>query len=175
MDTQVIVLVPPRIFGPGFRTMQTAVNRTVEIRCETTGIPTPTVTWNIDSKPLLAGNRIEMHQNGSILRLTGVQTSQEGRYSCLARNKIGQAEADIFLEVVAPPVIAPGPAELKVIEGNGQTIQCEVLGSPPPTVTWLKNGRTFDSALVHSSSAGHYIHVIEALREEAGRYCKYWT
>ncbi len=85
--------------GPGFRTMETVVNRTVHIKCIATGIPPPRVTWNVDGKPLLAGSRIELLNNGSQLRLLGVQSSQEGRYSCIARNKIGQAEADIFLEV----------------------------------------------------------------------------
>lgn len=43
VDMEVIVLVPPRIQSPGFRTMEGIVNQTVQIDCRTTGIPEPKV------------------------------------------------------------------------------------------------------------------------------------
>lgn len=49
--------------------------------------------------------------------------------------------------------------ELKVIQGQGQTIRCEVSGTPPPKVEWLKNGQRFDAAMTQSSSNLHYIHL----------------
>lgn len=59
---------------------------------------------------------------------------------------------------------------MKVIVNQGQTIRCEVHGSPAPEVKWLKNGQPFDSVLVHSSLNNHYVHVMEAKLTDAGRY-----
>uniref|UniRef100_A0A914V1R3 Ig-like domain-containing protein n=1 Tax=Plectus sambesii TaxID=2011161 RepID=A0A914V1R3_9BILA len=169
-DVEVIVLVPPRIVGPGFRTIDSIVNQTVQIECRTTGIPSPQVSWTHDGRPLLANPSVELLNNGSVLRLSTIQTPQEGRYTCTAVNKIGRAEADTFVQVTAPPQISPQPEEVRAILGQGQTIRCEVAGSPPPRVEWLKNGQKFESALAHSSFDMHYIHVVEAGIDDAGRY-----
>ncbi|VDK78629.1 unnamed protein product [Anisakis simplex] len=103
-------------------------------------------------------NRIPVLQNGTVLRLLGVQSSQEGRYSCTASNKVGRAEADTFLQITAPPRIITPSDELKVIAGHGQTIRCEVSGTPSPRVEWLKNNKKFDAAMAQASSNLHYIH-----------------
>jgi hemicentin len=125
--------VPPRIVGPGFRTIDSIVNQTVQIECRTTGIPTPQVSWSHDGKPLLAGPSVEMINNGSVLRISAIQSAQEGRYTCTAVNKvhnlrsfytalvytvpyltrkrplpqfsfqIGRAEADTFVQVTGVP------------------------------------------------------------------------
>lgn len=42
---------------------------------------------------------MQIRNNGTVLVLSEVQTNQEGRYSCIATNKVGRAEADIFLQV----------------------------------------------------------------------------
>ncbi|VDK34340.1 unnamed protein product [Gongylonema pulchrum] len=77
----------------------------------------------------------------------------------MSTNKVGRAESDTFLQVTAPPRIITPADELKVIQGQGQTIRCEVSGTPPPKVVWLKNGQRFDAAMTQSSGNLHYIHL----------------
>ncbi|EJW80898.1 hypothetical protein WUBG_08192, partial [Wuchereria bancrofti] len=69
-----------------------------------------------------------------------------------------------------PPRILTIIDELKVIEGQGQTIRCEVSGTPMPKVEWLKNGQPFNASIAQSSSNLHYIHFSEAQMSDAGRY-----
>lgn len=40
-----------------------------------------------------------MLHNATTLRLRSVAAKDEGRYTCLAANKVGKAEADVFLQV----------------------------------------------------------------------------
>lgn len=164
------ILVPPKILGPSLTTTQAIANQSLSLECRATGSPDPKIEWSQDGRPLTPSGAVELLHNGSILRITKVQTLHEGRFTCVARNKVGKDEADTFVQVLAPPVIEPGETEVKVIVNQGQTLRCEVHGNPAPTVTWLKNGQPFDSALIHSTLRNHYVHIVEARPSDAGRY-----
>ncbi|VDN03059.1 unnamed protein product [Thelazia callipaeda] len=166
----VVVLVPARINEPAFRTIESVLNQTVSMECKATGIPAPNNVWSFDGRTIFPSDKIQILNNGTVLLLQEVQVSQEGRYSCISTNKVGKAEADIFLHVTAPPRIVTPADELKVIQGQGQTIRCEVSGTPPPKVEWFKNGQKFNSAMTQSSNNLHYIHIREAQVGDAGRY-----
>uniref|UniRef100_F1KPK8 Hemicentin-2 n=1 Tax=Ascaris suum TaxID=6253 RepID=F1KPK8_ASCSU len=169
-NIDIIILVPPKIVGPPFRTIDAILNQTVQMECKTSGTPPPEIIWSFDGKTIFPSEKTQILKNGTLLRLLGVQGNQEGRYSCTSTNKVGRAEADTFLQVTAPPHIITPSDELKVIAGQGQTIRCEVSGTPHPKVEWLKNGKKFDAAMAQASSNLHYIHLREAQVEDAGRY-----
>ncbi|VIO88235.1 Uncharacterized protein BM_BM11652 [Brugia malayi] len=166
----VVVLVPPKIIGSTFRKIESILNQTVNIECKRTGIPTPTNIWSFNGRTIFPSEKIQILNNGTLLVLKELQVNQEGRYSCLATNKVGKAEADTFLQVTAPPKILTFIDELKVIEGQGQTIRCEISGTPMPKVEWLKNGQSFNASIAQSSSNLHYLHLSEAQMSDAGRY-----
>uniref|UniRef100_A0A0R3RPN8 Hemicentin-1 n=1 Tax=Elaeophora elaphi TaxID=1147741 RepID=A0A0R3RPN8_9BILA len=166
----VVVLVPPKIIGPAFRTIESILNQTVTIECKRTGIPTPKNIWSFNGRTIFPSEKIEILNNSTSLILKEIQVNQEGRYSCTATNKVGRAEADTFLQITAPPKILTSVDELKVIQGQGQTIRCEVSGTPAPKVEWLKNGQRFNATVAQSSSNLHYIHLREAQVGDAGRY-----
>uniref|UniRef100_A0A915Q1V7 Ig-like domain-containing protein n=1 Tax=Setaria digitata TaxID=48799 RepID=A0A915Q1V7_9BILA len=166
----VVVLVPPKIAEPAFRTIESVLNQTVNINCRRTGIPIPKNIWSFNGRTIFPSEKTQILNDGTLLVLKEVQVSQEGRYSCIATNKAGRDEADTFLQVTAPPRIITPADELKVIEGQGQTIRCEVSGTPVPKVEWLKNGQRFNATTIQSSSNLHYIHLREAKVNDAGRY-----
>ncbi|KAH7713692.1 Protein HIM-4 b [Aphelenchoides avenae] len=111
-----------------------------------------------------------MLNNATTLRLRAVAAKDEGRYTCLAANKVGKAEADVFLQVTDPPQINRAITELKAIQGSDQTIPCEVSGSPAPKVEWSKNGVPIDASLSHSSDNVHFLHLRNVNTTDAGRY-----
>ncbi|KAL3989826.1 Immunoglobulin I-set domain family protein [Acanthocheilonema viteae] len=166
----VVVLVPPKIIGSAFRTIESVLNQTVNIECKRTGIPTPKNTWSFNGRTIFPSEKIQILNNGTLLILKEIQANQEGRYSCTATNKVGRAEADTFLQIIAPPKILTSIDELKVIQGQGQTIRCEMSGTPTPKVEWLKNGQRFNATMAQSSSNLHYIHLRETQVSDAGRY-----
>ncbi|VDL71890.1 unnamed protein product [Nippostrongylus brasiliensis] len=149
--------------------MDVILNQTVEITCHIVGTPPPTVTWSFDGKPLLQTDDIQMDGNGTVI-IHNVKSEDEGRYTCKAENKAGKAEADTYVQVIAPPRIFMQSGEIKVVAGRSATIRCEVFGSPAPEVVWLKNEQPFESEVLQTSTNLRYFHLREARVEDAGRY-----
>ncbi|CAJ0583049.1 unnamed protein product, partial [Mesorhabditis spiculigera] len=163
----VTVATAPKILSPAFQKLDVITNQTVEVECEATGTPTPTIEWTRDGKPLTMLPNVKVEDGGRILKITGVLQSDAGRYSCKAENKAGQAEADTFLSVNSPPSVKMVSEDLKVIEGHGITIRCEVSGSPAPQIEWQKDGQPYNNGLIQSQL---FIHIQDAKPEDAGRY-----
>jgi len=65
---------PPKIINrPSMLTREAILNHTVQLECQAEGVPSPSVEWKKDGKPLLASSMVELLQNGSVLRLVQVQ------------------------------------------------------------------------------------------------------
>uniref|UniRef100_A0AC35UCA7 Down syndrome cell adhesion molecule-like protein Dscam2 n=1 Tax=Rhabditophanes sp. KR3021 TaxID=114890 RepID=A0AC35UCA7_9BILA len=163
------VLIPPTITGPSFKSIDSAVGSNVTLSCVTSGSPTPVITWLLDSKPIPEGDTFEL--NGGELKIVGVQFDHKGRYSCESSNKVGTASKDFLVQVTELPQIKPMTSVLKVIEGQGATIRCEMSGNTVGNkVEWRKNGEKFASNFTHSSSNLHYIYINQAKLSDASNY-----
>jgi len=68
--------------------------------CTSVGNPTPTITWTMNSAPVIPGGmpRIQQAPNDSLL-ISEVLVSDEGSYRCLATNAAGTESATIELVV----------------------------------------------------------------------------
>ena len=68
------------------------VNETnpIDLRCEASGYPAPTVTWNKDGR--------QIHP-GSVFRIERSNRNHSGVYVCIATNVVGKAEMEIFVSV----------------------------------------------------------------------------
>ena len=69
-----------------------------------------------------------------------------GTYSCVARNKVGEASFSVQLKVVdKDALIAPTFIEhlhnLVIPEGKDAVLSCTCNGTPVPTVSWIKDDR----------------------------------
>uniref|UniRef100_A0AC34Q1K0 Ig-like domain-containing protein n=1 Tax=Panagrolaimus sp. JU765 TaxID=591449 RepID=A0AC34Q1K0_9BILA len=164
-----LVLVKPEITGLHPRTIDSISNQTVPIHCRTTGIPPPSIEWYFSDKRIDPSEKYEIVENGTVLRIHNIQSDEAGRYSCVARNKIGEAQTDVFIEVTEAPTFIGAVNEIKIIEGTEKTIRCDVKGKPYPTVTWRKNGEPVGYGLI-SRGGENLIHIVKARVEDAGRY-----
>ena len=59
--------------------------------CQAAGIPAPDLTWS------LAGRRLDSEDGR--LELTDVGRNQEGNYLCTAKNKYGETQREVPLQV----------------------------------------------------------------------------
>lgn len=67
---------PPRINSSDVVTeVSVIVNNALELRCEASGIPTPTLTWLKDGRPLTDGLRVL--QGGQVLHVASTQVSAQ--------------------------------------------------------------------------------------------------
>lgn len=65
---------PPHINGSGVATeVSVIVNKALELQCEASGIPMPSLTWLKDGRPVSDGLRVL--QGGEVLRVASAQVS----------------------------------------------------------------------------------------------------
>ncbi|XP_078341550.1 uncharacterized protein LOC111109475 [Crassostrea virginica] len=92
--------VPPNIAKQP-RSSSNNAGTTVDFRCVSSGIPTPTVTWYKDGKPLVADSRHQISSDGETLSIINLRTSDSGIFSCQASNALGATTSrDAVLTII---------------------------------------------------------------------------
>ncbi|KAM8746417.1 hemicentin-1 isoform 1-T1 [Acanthopagrus schlegelii] len=168
------VLVPPFIDGADDMTDSTVIiNSPLELECQATGTPAPVITWYKDGKPVRQGEGLRVAASGRRLVVSRAQVSDTARFQCVATNEAGDHERDFNVVVQVPPSIrTTGPAERSVVLHKSISLECISSGIPPPSITWLKDGRPVDTTQGHLQlePAGRTLKVKEARLEDSGRY-----
>ena len=157
----------------------------IQFVCQAIGVPVPNITWSfngvmVNLSDSFKYNSSSMYLNESIiestLSLRNTESSDVGRYTCVASNIIGtdrsfgvltvngkytyvyarkcQVSIRIYLHILvyiidAAEIIEPLEDVTEHIdEGNNVTLRCIGVGHPPPLVQWSKiNGSLSDTAL----------------------------
>ncbi|KAM4616042.1 hemicentin-1 [Polymixia lowei] len=139
------VLVPPSISGETTlpREVQATQDSVVSLECQAAGNPPPQISWLKNGRPLLLSPRTRLLSGDSVVRISPVQLSDSGVYTCVARSRAGLAELSYDVQVQVPPgVDHVEPVEpVTVVKGSLVTLTCEARGVPPPTLTWMKDGQ----------------------------------
>uniref|UniRef100_A0A8C2ZWU4 Hemicentin-1 n=1 Tax=Cyclopterus lumpus TaxID=8103 RepID=A0A8C2ZWU4_CYCLU len=166
------VLDPPHIKGSGVPAeVSVVVNNVLELQCEASGIPTPSLTWLKDGRPLPQS----FLRGGEVLRVASAQVCLEdtGRYSCLANSPAGDDDKEFLVRVHVPPNIAgeSSPQDVSVLQNRQLTLECKSDAVPPPTLTWLKDGQPLQaSARVRILSGGRYLQINMAELSDRAQY-----
>ena len=104
---------PPRAMVDN-KQLKALDGQSVTLKCTATGIPAPTLKW-------LSPNDTEITHDwqgrfailrGQILHITPVEKHDEGRYTCLAQNILGEGRAEVNLTVTTSKSDAPQPHSL---------------------------------------------------------------
>ncbi|KAF6032030.1 HMCN1 [Bugula neritina] len=148
-DTKTISLVirePPAITEFGLSLYTVVSGDPVTLVCQAAGKPTPVIKWQKNGNFLTTedfAQGLTILADGS-LRLSSAQISDEGLYSCVARNEAGFSQKSIQLNVFEPPKWPTdfnfNPKDINVIQGFGAKLLCPAQGSPPPRIIWSKDG-----------------------------------
>ncbi|XP_050994845.1 LOW QUALITY PROTEIN: hemicentin-1 [Labeo rohita] len=170
----VSVLVPPVVDGASETTDATVIlNNILELECYATGTPMPTITWLKGGVPVRQGEGVRITSNGRRLVISRAQVSDTALFHCVATNEAGEQEREFKVSVHVPPTIrSTGPTERSVVLHTSISLQCVVNGIPPPSITWLKDGRPVDTTqeFLKLESAGRVLHIQKARLEDAGKY-----
>ncbi|KAK3876548.1 hypothetical protein Pcinc_018676 [Petrolisthes cinctipes] len=118
-----------------------AIGDTAVLECHVTGIPPPDVHWlkdgTIDVTPL---SFIQM--DGPQLRITGVEETDAGQYTCMATNMVGTAQAEMNLRIGRPPTVVTAPSDTRVEIGASGLLVCYGSGEPQPNIHWYRDDGT---------------------------------
>uniref|UniRef100_A0A8C7VSZ6 Neural cell adhesion molecule 1 n=1 Tax=Oncorhynchus mykiss TaxID=8022 RepID=A0A8C7VSZ6_ONCMY len=134
---------------PSIRTRQSEVNATADINqsvmlaCDADGFPEPTVTWARDIIVLESDDKYSLNDDGSELIIKDVKKVDEGDYTCIARNKAGEKEEEVSLNVFVQPRITYLDNQTASELEEQITLTCEASGDPTPTITWSFGRRFF--------------------------------
>uniref|UniRef100_A0A672LB65 Neogenin-like n=1 Tax=Sinocyclocheilus grahami TaxID=75366 RepID=A0A672LB65_SINGR len=116
------------------------VGESVLLPCVVTGYPTAYVTWTHKDQLIeYSKGRFEVLGRGS-LRIFNLTEEDAGLYSCMADSVNGSIGAQTVLALKASPQFLKKPANIYAHEATDITFECEVTGSPAPTIKWVKNG-----------------------------------
>ncbi|XP_027421385.1 hemicentin-1 isoform X2 [Bos indicus x Bos taurus] len=171
---EVDVLVPPAIEG-GDETSYfiVMVNNLLELDCQVTGSPPPTIMWLKDGQLIDERDGFRILLNGHKLVIAQAQVSDTGLYRCVATNTAGDHRKEFEVTVHVPPTIkSSGLSERAVLKYKPITLQCVANGIPNPSITWLKDGQPVNTAQgnLKIQSSGRLLQIAKALMEDAGRY-----
>lgn len=111
----------------------------LSLRCPTTGLPTPTVTWRReDSTPIPFGSWYLSSLEGDTFNISRVTRDHMGVYVCIASNGVPPpATKKISLEVTFPPLIKIQNWAVSVTNGTTTELECIVEAFPRATTSWL--------------------------------------
>ncbi|KAM9594340.1 hemicentin-2 isoform 4-T4 [Morphnus guianensis] len=170
------VWVPPSFSSAEPATVSVLEGQSVRLACKCQGIPFPTLSWWKDGEPLSTqpGSPKLVSTGGSMLYIEKVQLVDTGTYTCECRNAAGSSSKEHRLEVHVLPRIQGSSKALRkvsVIKAGETVLECEAVGTPPPAVTWVKDGQPVagrDGILL--TEQGKRLRIPKAEVAHAGRY-----
>ncbi|XP_076124804.1 leucine-rich repeats and immunoglobulin-like domains protein 1 [Alosa pseudoharengus] len=122
-------------------------------------------------------NSLKEVNSGSLYGLTSLQQLY------LANNSIGLVNPDgwrfcqklrelgLLVGRVETPRLDEDMEDRSVVVGDTVALQCKALGSPPPSITWLRGDEPLRPSERHHFTAGNQLLVIrQAVPDDAGRY-----
>ncbi|CAB3376185.1 Hypothetical predicted protein [Cloeon dipterum] len=148
------VLTVHEIDPPGFpnATLSPSTSKVVELGqstalgCEATGNPKPHIVWLKNMYPINYTKNVYKTEDGS-LHFVNSEEEDNGRYECVAENNLGSHFSNsiqLYVKVrrVPPSFTIPPPSVQEVMLGAPLTLTCVAVGSPMPSVRWLKDEGT---------------------------------
>ncbi|XP_053720349.1 neogenin 1a isoform X6 [Synchiropus splendidus] len=146
------------------------VGASLLLPCAATGFPPPNIRWMLADKLLEESDgRVEIVAGGS-LQLVNLTEEDAGVYTCVAFNGNTSIEAQAQLTIQVPPRFLKRPANIYAHESRDIVFECEVTGSPPPTVKWVKNEDAVIPSDYFKIIKEHNLQVLGLVKSDEGFY-----
>uniref|UniRef100_A0A672ZGF1 Ig-like domain-containing protein n=1 Tax=Sphaeramia orbicularis TaxID=375764 RepID=A0A672ZGF1_9TELE len=152
-------------------------NGTIHLECVAEGKPDK-VQWLKDGEPLTDGkhHHIDIYNDGTCsLVITAVTTKDTGVYTCEVTNKFGvTSHSGKVTTAFSAPVFLTQLQSQDVPDGYPVSFDCVVIGKPPPTVRWYKDGKLLeenDHYMINEDQEGcHQLIITAVLPSDMGVY-----
>ncbi|KAI5642677.1 immunoglobulin i-set domain-containing protein [Phthorimaea operculella] len=102
------------------------------------------VYWEFNGRPLSQelGMSSKVGDRSSVLMLPSVTGAHSGNYTCIAKNRAGEASYTTILKIIVPPHIMPFEIEESIYYGESVQMNCHARkGDLPMSITWTFEGK----------------------------------
>ncbi|KAF1662939.1 Titin, partial [Aptenodytes patagonicus] len=136
------LIIPPK-FTKKLKKMDSIKGSFVHLECIVSGSHPISIQWYKDGQEITASekHKYSFHDNTAFLEINKLEGTDSGSYTCEATNKAGSNQCSGFLTVKEPPTFVRELRPTEVVKGLEATLECEVIGTPPFEVKWLKNNK----------------------------------
>ncbi|CAL1527896.1 unnamed protein product [Lymnaea stagnalis] len=151
---------------------------TLSLECDVIGSPEPNTFWLKDGKDLSTDLSFSANYDGRVssLQISNMRPEDAGHYKCVAENSAGKVsvEAHVTVQVKRAPHFVSKLQDASVTPGKGVVLRCEIMGSPQPSVAWMKDGtpvgRSSQRYIQSYNNGVARLEVLRAEAEDGGRY-----
>ncbi|KAK3887949.1 hypothetical protein Pcinc_007971 [Petrolisthes cinctipes] len=105
------------------------VGQEVKLSCVVTGHPSPTLTWTRPDQGLKPVTRLDPR----------IQAADTGVYTCQVTNPGGRLYREVEVVVEVSPHLTLLPRTAEVTQSERFVVECEAVGEPVPSISWLLN------------------------------------
>ncbi|ODN04431.1 Down syndrome cell adhesion molecule-like protein Dscam2 [Orchesella cincta] len=141
------------IYGPPFirqiPPIKAVAGRSLQVQCPVSGYPIETISWEKGGNALPVNRMQRVYPNGTLIIEHIQKGTDEGIFTCHARNRQGLSSSrDIQIKVIVPPKIMPFQFTNHLLrEGMRAAVSCTVLeGDRPIDLVWEFEGKTITAA-----------------------------
>ncbi|XP_031784410.1 obscurin isoform X4 [Nasonia vitripennis] len=116
----------------------------VELLAQVESFSKPEVSWYFAGKKISEEKKeYSMSEEGNCYKLTikSAKTECAGKYTCKAKNEVGESSSSASLTVNFRPKLIKKLADQKVKEGETLKLTVQVSAVPAPEVQWFKDGQ----------------------------------
>ncbi|XP_074405031.1 protein sax-3-like [Zonotrichia albicollis] len=145
---------PPRFIQMPTSVVALREGQSTTFECQVVGTPEIHITWYLDGNEVTdkAKYGISFIDGLATLRVTQARVADSGIYVCEAHNDAGSESCSVELKVKEPPTFVRELRPTEVVKGSEATLECEVSGTPPFEVKWLKNNKEMFSSKKYTIS-----------------------
>uniref|UniRef100_A0A8C9VR38 Neural cell adhesion molecule 1b n=1 Tax=Scleropages formosus TaxID=113540 RepID=A0A8C9VR38_SCLFO len=135
------------------------------------------IDWFLPNGEKISPNRpdISITRNdeaNSTLIIYNADVDKAGDYKCVARNGDTEAQATVKVFVFQQLEIRNAPSPQEFTEGDNADIVCDVVGSPPPMVTWRHKGTRIkpDKDVRYKIQSNNHLQIRGIKKSDEGTY-----
>ena len=163
---------PPKFLATPENTKTWGRGTEVILDCAANGNPMPEITWLKDGATVDLSHldsRFKRLGSGSLL-IKDIRAGDAGTYQCRAENAEDSKDAAAILDVLVAPKFVKTPQDTVAVEKGDIELECEVEGSPVPTVQWYKNGDLIIESEYFQIVRGSSLKILGLVGLDAGVY-----
>uniref|UniRef100_T1DCI5 receptor protein-tyrosine kinase n=1 Tax=Cupiennius salei TaxID=6928 RepID=T1DCI5_CUPSA len=175
---------PPRFLKRGsmYELVARPAGSSTTLKCAAEGNPVPEIKWLKDGNPLIKSGNIRKQKWS--LKFDQLTIADEGIYSCILSNPLGNISFDFTLEVSEriphrPIMSEEYPKNQTVYVGDTSTFECRFVSDLHPSMRWLRyqvNDSSGDmyAESIQSKNPNHtnpkFLIIENVTYEDAGKY-----